>query len=342
MSLAKVAEKRSLAAILLAASAASAMASAGGCASNHRVSPWGGASSPSLAPYVTRPDLDGRLREIDAETAHLGLRQTLEARGKLPMGGGSVVVRAYEGTDALGRTTHAVRAATPMGIVMAVGPLDGADAWRGAATELLAALVEVEGEDDVRRGAFQAATDLNGDGYPDVVLRSEAGVMEVWRLALMGAARYDLALEVPATRALDADGDGQIDFGGRSPVPQGDPIAPELDDVATFDDRGYSNATPGARAFHASRAAALAPPGARGGPAAAKGGTSKESDPPAPPLTDTERLRRALGRAWHSILAGEPRSEALKRLDAEPVPAPLRSSFDRHRRRIERLGQRNP
>src|SRR4029079_10740847 len=84
---------------------------AGGPAPNpsHLSRSWGSDPLiPPLSAYVEAPDLEERIRSIDAETRELGLKMTLEARGKLPGAGGTVLVRAYEGRDALGRVTHAV------------------------------------------------------------------------------------------------------------------------------------------------------------------------------------------------------------------------------------------
>src|SRR5262245_26938286 len=116
--MATVAEKRGLALPLLPSFAPAAAlflgVSALGCAEEPRPSPlWGGDPLiPPLSAYVAAPDLDERLRAIDAETQELGLAMTFEARGKLPSAAGPVIVRAYEGTNALARKTHAVRAAT--------------------------------------------------------------------------------------------------------------------------------------------------------------------------------------------------------------------------------------
>lgn len=296
-----------------------------GCAPEPRVSPLFGGDPliPPLSVYVETPDLDGRLRAIEAETAKHGLTMTFEARGALPKAAGPVVVRAYEGRDALGRKTHAVRAATPRGIILAAGPRAYPDpdlmTAREEATELVRALVPDESGSG---GAYQAATDLNGDGYPDIVLRNEAGVLEIWKLGAIGASQYEVRMEELPTTAIDADEDGQIDFAGAFAGAKEDVIAPELIDFAVFDGAGYSNKAAGAKGAHAKRAKALAAMAA------------------AAPAPDEVRLRRALSRAWHVVLSGAPREDALKKLDAEAVLPALRAEFDRHRSRIERIGQR--
>lgn len=341
--MATVAEKHALRArVLTRAAAAFALAALTvelGCAPEPRVSPLFGGDPliPPLSVYVETPDLDERLRAVEAETAKHGLTMTFEARGVLPKAAGQVVVRAYEGRDALGRKTHAVRAATARGIILAAGPRAYPDpdlmTAREEATELVRALVPNESGSG---GAYQAATDLNGDGYPDIALRNEAGVLEIWKLGPIGGSRYEVRMEELPTTAIDADGDGQIDFAGVSAGAKEDVIAPELIDFAVFDGAAYSNKTAGAKGAHAKRAKALAAmmgKRAEGAPGAGAGTSTA-------PVSDEVRLRRALSLAWHSILSGAPREEALKKLDAEPVPPALRPELDRHRSRIEQIGQR--
>jgi hypothetical protein len=330
----KVAEKVARLGFLLSAA----------CATDHRVSPWG-ERPPPIGVLLRQPDLGRRLAEIDAETAGLGLGLTVELGATLPAARGTAVVRGYEGADSLGRRVTAVRAATPRGVVLALGPLDPRDLARDAATELVPSLAPVEGG-DANQGAWRSGTDLNGDGLPDVVARGESGALEVWSLDLFGANRYPVELEATPTSALDVDGDGRPDLSGRVAVPEGDPLAPELDDVATADERGWSHASAGARAFHDAHARRLAPPPPppppepehKPAPAGDKpppdASTSAKKPPPAPP--DDARLRRALERAWHRLLSGEPREGVLADLDRERVPPALRASFEAWRRRVER------
>ena len=280
-----------------------------GCSSDHHVSAWGAAETPRLGAFMEGPDLDARLGLVDTETAAHGLRLTHEIPVKLPHGGGPARIRGYEGVDALGRPVHAVRVATTRAVVMALGPLDSRDSARDVATELVPALLL---EDGGRGGsAFQSGTDLTGDGAISVVARSEAGHLAIWRVTSLGAAPYAITMQVKATRGLDVDGDGRVDLVGDFPVDRGEPIAPRLSDAATFDGAGFSNRTEGARAFHAGLARPAPPPA---------------SDTPA---SDEARLRRAVERAWHAVLAGQPRDEALKELQREAVPARLRASCER-------------
>jgi hypothetical protein len=280
-----------------------------GCSSDHHVSAWGATETPHLGAFMEGPDLDARLGLVDTETAAHGLRLTHEIPVKLPHGGGPARIRGYEGVDALGRPVHAVRVATTRAVVMALGPLDSRDSARDVATELVPALLL---EDGGRSGsAFQSGTDLTGDGAISVVARSEAGQLAIWRVTSLGAAPYAIAMEVKASRGLDVDGDGRVDLVGDFPVDRGEPIAPRLRDAATFDGAGFSNRTEGARAFHAGLARPAAP-------------LASEA-----PVSDEARLRRAVERAWHAVLAGQPRDEALKELQREAVPARLRASFER-------------
>lgn len=304
---AKLAETAGFAATLLALSAPL------GCASDHRVSPWGGPTTPRLDAFLPRSDLPARLASIDAETAPLGLARSVEIAAKLP-GGAEVVIRGYDGRDAAGRAIHAVRAATARAVVMAVGPLDMGDADRRAATELVPALVI--GTDGA---AYRSGTDLNGDGAPDVVVKSDAGALEIWRLGELGAGRYEVAMEAPPLGGAIVGEGGRIALAGTAPIEPGDPIAPRLDDVAVFDGARYSNGAAAARAWHARRADE--PRGA-----AEKG-------------RDDLRLAGAIERAWHAILAGRPRKAELDALAREPVPEALRASFARHTRRLAAIGR---
>lgn len=186
---AKVTEKLAVGAALLGLS----------CGGNHRVSPWGGGEPPPPSALVPRADLAAQLRVIDGETAALGLTLAVELRGRLPRGEGEVVARGYRGVDRLGRPTSATRIATARAVVLSVGPLSIRDLDRARATELL--LGPPRGAPPPEDGGVQRGPldDLNGDGNPDVVLRSEAGALEVWTLRLFSSVLVE-RLERNATR----------------------------------------------------------------------------------------------------------------------------------------------
>jgi hypothetical protein len=287
------------------------------------------------------PDLDARLDAIDAETAELGLERERELVGKLPGGDGVLVVRSYKGVDAVGRPVHAVRAATARGVVLALGPLEAQDAERTQGTELVVSLLPAPEGD----GAWRSATDLNQDGRLDVVLRNEAGELEVWGVSPTGANRYDVLLAVPATRAADVDDDGVPDLAGERVNPPEDPLTPLFDDVATFQDGRYVNTSPAARGMHrrqaALREAAIQAERdaaeARKAPQAADRASASK-----PPLSEAARVRRALEWGWHALLAGDSRDRVLDRLDQEPVSAALRGAFLRHRATLVSLRVTRP
>jgi len=289
-----------------------------GCGGDHHVSPWG-SRGPSLDVFMRPPDLASELARVEAETAALGLVRTEEITGRLPPPGSgpSLVLRGYEGRDLAGRKVHAVRVATPYGVVLAAGPLDAGDLDRTQATELVPALAV--GADGAGL-AYRSGTDLNGDGAADVVLRNDAGTLEIWRLSERGSGPIPVSMAAPPTRGVDADGDGMIDLWGQLATPAGDPIAPRLTDVATFAAGSYSNGTPAARAWHAREAASPLP-------------TS---------VSDAVRLRAAVEHAWHAILAGEPRESVIRMLLREPVPAALRASFEVHQHTLASIRAPGP
>lgn len=327
--------------------------SGGGCISDHHVSPWGTRAAPSLGDYILRPDLDRSLRQIDAEAKALGLAPVIELRGDLVRGSDrAVVIRGYEGHDAMGRAVHAVRAATARGVVLALGPLDTEDD-RSAATELVPALVSTATDDgSAGAPAFQSGTDLTGTGGVDIVVKNEASVISVIRLGSLGSTSYAIAMATPPLRATVLPGESYPALLGEARVPREDPIKPRLTDVATFEAGRYSNATEAACAFHERALKALAPPTSpptsEGPPASSApapvpsqalrdlASTPKAAPPGGPArepvrrTPDDVRLRTAIERAWHRVLARSPRDAILRELRAEAVPPALRSSFDRH------------
>lgn len=262
--------------------------------------------------FAPRPDLEGKLALIDAETAALGLTRTIELHVKLPRSGAEAVIRGYDGRDVTGRPVHAARVATPLGVVLAVGPLDAGDLDRSAATAIVPALLG-----DEQAGAFRTGSDLDGDGRLDVVLRSDAGALAVWHFDMVGSGAYEISMRAPPLRGIDVDADGRVDLEGEIAPVAGDPIAPRFRDLATFAEGRYTNATIAARAYHARRAEASV--AAIGAP-------------------DEARLRASLERAWHEIAGGQRSAEnVLRALRKEPVPPRLRASFDAHVEVITRV-----
>ncbi len=248
---------------------------ASSCASDHQVSPWGAAGRPTLGAFIAPPDLDARLHAIDVEAAELGLTLEVELRGALRRGG-EVVVRGYSGTDALGRRTSAVRVATPHGVVLAAGPLDARRVDRSQATQLIPSLLPgSEPEAMEQLGVFRSGTDLNRDGAPDVVLRSENGELEIWAVQPLGATRYAVELAAPPRFALDVDRDGTLELAGRIPLDEGDPIAPDLLDVAGFEE--IATRTAAASLGRSMQRAPKAP--ARRRPARASGRSRRRTTP---------------------------------------------------------------
>jgi hypothetical protein len=307
-------EKLVIAATLLAAGASGAAGV--GCTSDHHVSPWGSQTGPTLEAFAPRADLAARLAAVDAETGALGLRRGFELRVDLPKGAGEAVIRGYDGQDVAGRPVHAVRVATPLGVVMAVGPIDAGDLDRRPATELVPALLGGGAKGDAP-GAYRTGTDLNGDGRLDVVLRSEAGILAVWHFDGMGSGAYPIEMAAPPTEAQDLDEDGRVDFLGELANPPGDELAPRFRDVAMFAGGRYTDVALAAQAWHARAAlGALAPRTA----------------------SASARLRAALERAWHEILgARRPARAVLEELRRESVPDAVRATFDRHVRVISAM-----
>lgn len=282
-----------------------------GCASRPRFSPWGNSERPTLRPYVVAPDLAAQLASIDHETASLGLVLEAEHTARL-LGGAPLVVRSYAGEDALGRRTTATRAATPVGIVLAVGPLRAGEA---GATELVTG-------DDVAGGGLGVGADVNGDRTPELVLRDPVGALALYRVEALGATRLEVVALVAPTRIVDMDGDGVFELGGDLPVPEGEPLAPRLDELVAWDGVRFSHDAPASRAAHGALAAALTP------------GPDRLSSNESPAAA----LERALARAFHGVLAGNvtPKAAAAE-LDREVVPSELRVSFERWRRLIAGL-----
>lgn len=297
------------------------------CASNHQVSPF--PPIQSIHDVLPPPDLDAQLRRIDEEAAANGYVLRAEQRGTLP-DRDEIVIRAYETVDPFGRPAHLLRVATPVGIVLALGPPDP-KLVIPPATELLPSLVQ---------GGWFSGSDLNGDGAPEVVVRDGAGILSIFRIERYGAAPLPIELAWPPTFATDANGDGRPDFAASFRLDEDDPIAPTIVDVAIFDGARYSNEAEEARAFHARekeqaalRVATLLEAKER---AEADEDEDGEGGEKAEPLTEEDRvalLRAAIEQAFHALRAGEDAKKALAELDrvakeAEPVPEEVRRAWE--------------
>lgn len=313
-------------AVAVAVAACAGFAS-GACGSNHNVSAWGPSGSPKLSMFVMPPDLQGHVDGMSASSELSGFEVDNELRGEA--GGTKYVARSFHGPRVLGRDQRAIRVATAAGVILALGPIDPRTVVRTEPDDLVAAL-QPDGDGSADGNMFRSMSDLTGDGTLDIVTRTEGGILAVYSLGPRGATRIEVVMAAPPTRGEDVDGDGKVDLwgsveseegaDGRGGVPGGagagaDLIAPEFTDVATFDGRKFSNQTAAAKAWHRSEAEAIAVD--------------------APAMSGTVvGLRRALQRAWHGVLGGGGRKEALDALEKARPDASLRTAFERHRERI--------
>jgi hypothetical protein len=206
----------------------------------------------------------------------------LRIEGKMS-GGRRFVALGLVGRDPVGRPLHAVRVATPASIVLALGPPALAAPDPTEPNELLPTLMEA--------GAYPSGTDFTGDGAPDVALRAMDGSLAVFRVDPMGATRYPVRLGVMPTRALDVNADGRPDLAGNVPIQPGDPIAPDLVDVAIGVGSAFRNDVPDALAFHRAR---------------------RDRLPPGEASSAAVRLKGAIERAYHALRAGDAASAALQ------------------------------
>ncbi|MFO0615828.1 MAG: VCBS repeat-containing protein [Polyangiaceae bacterium] len=282
------------------------------CGSNHHVSEWGEAGAPKLTMFVDSPDLEAHVDGMNRDADLAGFDVEDELHGSAA--GTAYVVRLFRGPRLLGRDQRAIRVASPSGVILALGPIDPRSTVRTEPDDLVRAF-DPKGDGET---VFRSMTDLTGDGTLDLVVRSESGELAVYSLGPRGATRLEVTMAAPPVEGVDVDGDGRMDLRGSVPIADDDPIAPDLSDVATFDGRQFSNATAGAKAFHSDQADAVAVD--------------------APAMAGTViGLRRSLERAWHTILRGGDRKEALEALDKARPDVSLRASFDAHRARITAL-----
>lgn len=300
----------------LVACAAGAAVLLGACGSNHNVSAWGPSGSPKISMFVMPPDLQGHVDGMSSSSDLEGFEVERELHGDAA--GTHYVARSFHGPRVLGRDQRAIRVATAAGVILALGPIEPRATVRTEPDDLVAGL-QLDGEGSADPGAdgkvFRSMTDLTGDGTLDIVAQTEDGVLAVYSLGPRGATRVEVVMAALPTRGEDVDGDGKVDLWGEVDANEKDPIAPVFTDVATFDGRKFSNQTAAAKAWHRSEAEAVAVD--------------------APTMAGTAvGLRRALERAWHGVLAGGDRKEALEALEKARPDASLRPAFERHRERI--------
>lgn len=247
--------------------------------SNHRVSPF---PPPEAVGQILRPgdDLAGQLARATREAQASRLREVRRVEGQLA-GGDPFVAIGYEGSDIAGQPVSALRVVTPAAIVLALGPARVARGAEGTTSELLPSLLP--------GGGFPSGKDWTGDRAPDLAVRAPDGSLAVYRVELMSAAIYPVVLRSPPTRVLDVNEDGRPDLAGApSPAP-GDPIAPDMVDVAVADGIFFHNDHPAALAFH-----------------------RRLADAPLPDGATTVRLKTALEKAFHALCAGDPLAQAMQ------------------------------
>lgn len=267
-----------------------------------------------------RPDLAAHVAAIEDEAARLGLLEVERVEGRDARSGDPLVAVSLGGRDAIGRAVHAVRVASPWGVVLARGPLDLRDVRRREATALRRDPEDVPGITVGDPLPTSPLADLLGDGAAHVVLRGERGQLEVWRVTSRASTQVAVVMDVEPTAARDVDGDGRLDLVGRVAPLDGDVLAPAFVDVATWTGAAFTHRSPAARAWHAA---------ARDHARAARASAS----------SDVARLRSALEAAWHGVLAGDGQTRALEALDRERPPPALRGAWADHGRRIARIGR---
>jgi hypothetical protein len=260
---------------------------ASGCA-EPRVSPWG--AGVPLALYAAPADLRARLAEIDEETHALGLRLVHERRAAIE-GGDELVARGYEGRDAFGRVTNAVRVATADAVVLALGPARGLGSHLEGA-ELVTALAGADG------GELAMPSDLSGDGIPDVALRSADGTLRIAIVGRRGARVEATTLFGPLLGVTRTEG-GEVALVGRAVLPIAlDAREPSdvavLEDVVVWSTNGFTRGDASAIALRRARARA------RDAANAAREVRSA-----------ADEAARAVERAWDQLLDGAKRDDVI-------------------------------
>jgi hypothetical protein len=244
--------------------------------SNHRVSPF-----PQLdAAALLRPedDLDGALDRAREQAKSDLLKEDLRVDGVLREGHPFVAL-GFSGQDAIGRPLFAVRVVTPSGIVLALGPDRALPRDPSVPSHLLASWL----------GAYPSGQDVTGDSMPDLLVAADDGTLAFYRIDRLGTLRYPVVSDIPPTKITDINEDGLPDLIGAAIVPPGDPIAPDLVEVAVCVGAGFTARHPAAIAWHRLRAKAITVP--------------TEGSP-------EKRLKAAIEKAFHSIRGGERPADA--------------------------------
>jgi hypothetical protein len=270
--------------------------------SNHLVSPFLQVDPAQLL----RPDddLDAALDRARSQATSDALKEDLRVDGVL-RDGRPFVALGFSGVDAIGRSLFAVRVVTPSGIVLALGPDRALPRDPSVPSRLLPSWL----------GAYPSGQDLTGDSMPDVLVSADDGTLAVYRVDRLGTLRYPVISDVPPSRIVDVNTDGWLDLLGTVPVPAGDPIAPELSEVAVCTGGGFSARHPATIAWHREREKAIVIP----------------SDG-----TPERRLKAAIEKAFHAMRAGERPADAFAPAAAlatslAPMSAPTVVSWVRWR-----------
>lgn len=244
------------------------------------------------------------MKAIELERTAEGLTPTLQASARAK-DGTPYEVRAFEGTDGLGRRTSAVRVASPYGVVLAVGPLTEEDP-RNRPTGFMPAIPSGDGT------ARKLPSDLTGDGHPEIVLRSDRGDIAVYTLGPRGATELPVEIAPPPSELRTVAGEIALWSRSVAAAPGGAPLlAPIYERIAMFDGARFTETVSTVRAFHSAE---------------------RERRRAAPEgETPPERLVRKLELAFHAALADpdpKGRVAAMESVEEEKPPADLADEWE--------------
>lgn len=271
-----------------------------GCTSDRpAVDAW-----PALGLYAERPDLPAKLAAIDAEAsaAKLELIREVDTQGEA---GTRYVVRSYRGLDLLGRETWACRVASPLGVVLALGPGE-----RSVASEVVFEADAGEGH------LFASPGQLIAGGEPELLLRRHDGALRVWSLAPRGASPIEIDLS-PAPTGVRTLPTGEVVLVAEIATPPGSGAPLYLLTAAGFAGGRFTSKADSANRFHAEREAlfAIVPEGE----------------------TMAARLDRMTSRAFHAIRAGADRKAVARELSQQDVAPELRETLRARSAWLEKL-----